>query len=224
MEEKSTITILNKQTKKLETINIHTGEIVATQGEVTQQFLYTLEMSEAICNAVREGQTLRQISQLDAMPPLFILYNWRNAHPDFKAKLKQARSDRAFYFEDKAIEALEEAEVSSKDDMAGLKLRLDGYTKLAEKANPESFSPKPQLLHGAAAPAMIVINTGINREIIEIEANNEKIRIGGGSEDRPGRVESKVKEGIGAEIGDIDAEYSSGEETSGQEEDIKKEN
>lgn len=177
MEEKETITILNKQTGKLETINIHTGETVTTEGELTQQYLYTVELSEAIANYVAEGNTLKKISEMERMPPLYLIYNWRRTHPDFKKKLSMARKDRASYFEDKMIEVVGRAENAGKDDVAALKLEMDGYNKLAEKGDPETYTPKPQNLLAANAPVMIVINTGINRDTINIEANNEKIRI-----------------------------------------------
>lgn len=188
MEEKETITILNKQTKKLETINIHTGEVVTTEGEISSRFLYTVELSEAIANYISEGNTLKQISEMSGMPALYLMYNWRRTHPDFRKKLQLARKDRASYFEDKLIEVVTEAAGASKDDVAALKLQMDGYNKLAEKGDPETYTPKPQNLLAANAPAMIVINTGINREVIEIEANNEKIRIDTGPEDRLRRV------------------------------------
>lgn len=145
---------------------------------------------------------------MDNMPQLFILYNWRNAHPEFKAKLKQARKDRAFYFEDRAIEAVEEAEGASRDDIAALKMQFDGYSKLAEKGNPEQFAAKPQVLHGGGGPATIVIHTGIHRDsTTEIEVNNEKICISGRPESGVRRVyeeaeRTRVEErkGFGAEV------------------------
>ena len=209
MEEKETITILNKQTGKLETINIHTGETVTTEGELTQQYLYTVELSEAIANYVAEGNTLKKISEMAQMPPLYLIYNWRRSHPDFKNKLKQARKDRASYFEDKMIEVVDSAKDAGKDDVAALKLQMDGYNKLAEKGDPETYTPKPQNLLAAHAPAMIVINTGISRDTIEIEANNEKIRINQRSENGLRTVEEESgKSGsespsIGSEVGGL---------------------
>lgn len=210
MEEKETITILNKQTGKLETINIHTGETVTTEGQLTQQYLYTVELSEAIANYVAEGNTLKQISEMQGMPPLYLIYNWRRSHPDFKNKLKLARKDRASFFEDKMIEVVEEAGGASKDDVAALKLQMDGYNKLAEKGDPETYTPKPQNLLAAHAPAMIVINTGISRDTIEIEANNERICINQRSEDRLRRVHEESEEegsesspSLGSEIGGL---------------------
>lgn len=201
MEEKSTLVILNKRTGKLETFNIHTGELVATEGEVVSKFLYSIELAQAIANEVRGGNTLSNIASMDNMPPLFIIYNWRETHPEFKSKLKQARRDRAFYFEDKAIEAVKEAEGAAKEDIPSLKLRLDGFTKLAEKANPEDFMPKAQALIGGAAPAMIVINTGISRDVIEIEANDEKICIDRREKNPIRRVDEEAgsDKGFGAE-------------------------
>ena len=109
------------------------------------------------------------------------------------------------------IEVVDKAEDASKDDVPALKLAMDGYNKLAEKGDPETYTPKPQNLLAANAPVMIVINTGINRETINIEANNEKIRIDKRSENGLQRVDEESGKGgeastpssIGSEFGGL---------------------
>jgi len=157
---------------------------------------------------VREGKTLNEISEIEGMPPLHLMYNWRRFHPDFKKNLEIARKDRAEYYHDKAVEVLKGADGASKEEVPGHKLQFDGFLKLAERGNPEAFNAKPQVLQQSAAPAMIVINTGINREPTTIEVNNEEICIGERSEDSiqhvhgaEGSGREEAIEAIGAEIG-----------------------
>ncbi len=164
-----------------------------------------MEIADAICNLVREGKTLKEIAEMEGTPQLHTIYNWRRLHPDFKKKLTDCKKDRAEYFHDKAVQALLDADGVSKEEVPAAKLQFDGWLKLAEKGNPEEYNPKPQVLQGGAAPAMIVINTGINREPLTVEVNNEQeICIDrepeSGLRDIHGEQESGRSENIGAEI------------------------
>lgn len=216
MEERSTMTLLNKQTKLLETFNIHTGELVQREGELVSQFVYSIEIADAMCALIREGTTLKNIAAMDQFPNLHIIYNWQNHYPDFKMKMKQAKKDRAEYFHDKAVGVLEDADGISKEEVPGAKLQFDGFLKLAEKGNPDAYNPKPQQLIGGAAPAMIIINTGINRDSpITVETTSEEICVNKRSSDGLRRVYGQTREteagaSIGAEISGLASEVSDG--------------
>lgn len=177
MEKKYLITNINPRTGKLETYDYRTGDLMGTEEGLTSKYVYTFALGQAICNLVREGKTIKWITQQDNMPAYSTVSNWRNLFPDFDAMMKQARRDRAEYYHDKAVEALEGAEGAGREELPAAKLQVEGFMKLAEKGNPEAFNPKQNVLQNANAPTMIVINTGINREPINIEVNNEKIRI-----------------------------------------------
>lgn len=144
---------------------MHTGEVVAVEGQNQNKFLYTLDMADAICNLIREGLTMQDIAKIGGMPPLHLIYKWKNIHPDFADRIKKAKGDRAEYYHDKAVAALDKADGSSKDEVPGLKLQFDGYLKLAEKNNPEEYAAKPDKVAGAGT-TVIMINTGINRRAI----------------------------------------------------------
>lgn len=210
MEVKNTITLLNKQTKALETFDMFTGELVSSSTELVPSFIYTVEMAQAICNLVREGHTLQEIAAMEGMPKLHAIYGWRSGHPDFKKALVEAKKDRAEYFHDKAVAALQSAEGAAKEEVPAAKLQFDGWLKLAEKGNPEEYNPKPQMLQGGAAPAMIVINTGINREPTTVEVINEERLCT--NRETENTTESVVKE---AEIGSGEVEESLGAEIRG---------
>jgi len=172
IKEADTYTVYNPDTRKIDTFNIYTGELI-TIGRELSSFLYTIEMGAILCNLVREGKTLLQISKMEGMPALHLMYTWKGHNPEFAMKMKQAKKDRAEYHMDRAAELLEGASELEKDDVSANKLAIDGFIKLAEKGNPEEFQPKPQLLQTQIAPAMIVINTGISREPITVEVPRE---------------------------------------------------
>jgi len=209
VHESSVLVLLNKNTGKLETFNIHTGELVATEGTVPSTFVYSVEMGEAICNLIREGRTVHEIATLKGMPPLHLIYRWRNAHPDFSQKLKAAKHDRADYFHDKAVEVLEKSDGFTKDEAPMTKLRFDGYLKLAEKNNPEEYTDKNKQVAGSST-TVIMIDTGIRRHetIIEGEVLDEKSKSPSGQRDGVGGDTRGSYYPIGAEVGEDTAEGS----------------
>lgn len=198
MKESETMTLLNQRTGKLETFNVHTGELVVVEGQNLPAHLYTIEIGDAICNLVREGMTYDQICKMPGMPQKHLIFRWRDFHPDFAARLKKARIDRATIHHEKAIAVLEESDTIEKDEVPRQKFRFDSYMKLAERAAPEEFGQQTKVQHENAAPTMIVINTGINRDepiTLEGVCNEKEDSDGERHENAIGRTSQ-----IGAEI------------------------
>lgn len=216
MEEKFAMTILDKSTGKLVTRDIRTGEVIAEEGSSVPQYLYSLEMADAVCNLVREGHTYKEIALMRGMPPMHLLYNWRNTHPDFAKRLKLARKDRASWFHDEAVQVIKESDTITKDEVAREKFRFDGLMRLAEVGDQDTYGKKTTA-QGGAGPTTIIINTGIRREEV-IEVSHEQISSEEFSED--GRRETvgdgRVSERSDAEIR-IGAEIDDGETDSGSE-------
>lgn len=173
MEAKETMTLLNKRTGELETFNIHTGEVVARSGELVANHIYSLEIAEAIANLVREGLTYAKISKITKVP-LHLIYAWKDTHPDFRHRLNTARKDRGTYFHDKAVDVLEDNDTLEREEVPGAKFKFDSYLKLAGISAPSEYAPQPKVA-SVAAPATIIINTGITREPIHIEEVHESI-------------------------------------------------
>lgn len=230
MKESEVTVILNKRTKKLETFNIHTGELVAQEGELAPTTAYSLELAQAICNMVREGKTFLAISRTAGMPKLHQIYAWRQRHPDFAESLKQARKDRATYFHDKAVDVLEESDTIDKDEVSREKFRFDSFMKLAERGSPDEYAQQTKVHNTGAAPTMIVINTGIDREdpvTIDMEyldGEQESTNVGRqlGGPRKVTRIGAEVEESAGEGI--VEGESRAVEEEGNQEESSKKEN
>lgn len=178
MDQKFMMTLLDRKTKKLKTYDIRTGEVVSTDGVLNQkaQMGYSLEIADAICNLVREGKTLSFIADLDQMPQLHVIYKWREIHPDFGKRLKQARADRADFYHDKAEHAVERVE--DKDDVPVGKFKFDAYMKLAEKGNPSQYGQQ-RSIEGPGA-LQIIVNTGIVRDDpVTVEVIDEESKSSG---------------------------------------------
>jgi len=173
---------LNQRTGRFETYHLHTGELLSVDGELLDrnEFAYTVELSDAIAGLVREGRNYKQISEMDGMPSIHTLYVWRNAYPDFAVKLKSARKDRADRYYEKAVEALEDPHITTKDDVPAAKFKFEGYMKLAEKGNPDDYGQQTKVVGDASAPLQIIVQTGILREQLEepiiVENENEEVQ------------------------------------------------
>lgn len=208
MEEKFAMTILDKSTGKLVTRDIRTGEVIAEEGSSVPQYLYSLEMADAICNLVREGHTYKEISGMKGMPSSHLIHSWRSQHPDFARNLKQARRDRASWFHDEAVELIKDSVTLEKDEVAREKFRFDGLMRLSEIDDQDTYGKKTTG-HGAAGPTTIVINTGITRQEV-IEVQYEQSESNGEDGRQPTDIDGRVSERSDAEIR-IGAEIDDGE-------------
>lgn len=160
----SLVTIIN-EAGKLETIDLTTGESVV-QANLPVKFNYTIPLSEVICQHIREGKTLSQIASLEGMPNLNVLYRWRQMYPEFEDKVKAARRERAEIFHDKIVELAEREDIA-KDDVPWKKTQIDTFKWLAEKNDPNSYGKTQG--GGGNSSVTIVIDTGINRNVVEVK-------------------------------------------------------
>ena len=168
MKNSHLISIRNKVNGALETYDIRTGDLVQTNGIVTQNgFTYTVQTAEAICNLVAEGYSLSRISEMKGMPSSSVMYRWRELHPEFRNRLKAARAVRAEVYRDKAEQILEDT--IDKDEVPVNKFKFDGYMRLAEKDAPEMYGTSAQLNTGQGMSLKLVVNTGIVRDEATIE-------------------------------------------------------
>ncbi|WCE04437.1 hypothetical protein [Pseudoxanthomonas sp. JBR18] len=57
--------------------------------------LYTPELADAICDAIAEGESLRQVCMRDGMPDRRTVERWMEVDASFAAKCARAREDQA---------------------------------------------------------------------------------------------------------------------------------
>ena len=145
----------------------------AEYGDLTQiTSRYRPDIGDAVCLLVRQGITLKEIAQRLPIKDVTTIYSWRSTPLDFREKLEQARKDAADNFIDK-IQEIADANNLPKDEVPGARLRVDSYKWLAEKANPQKYSPKSVIAADEDNPLQIVIDTGIKRdEPVEADYTN----------------------------------------------------
>lgn len=161
--EKRTFFKVNESGELLE-IDIFTGEIVNSSKEIVVPYKYSLAISEKICQYIREGMTVKDISSLPDMPDLHTIYSWRSLNPDFKLKMDNAREDRADFFFGKAVEVAEEAKNATKEFVPGMKLAVDTYKWAAEKGAPSRYGAKLETkIEHSGKVGFFAVNTGVDR-------------------------------------------------------------
>ena len=92
------------------------------------------------------------------------IHNWKRLFPGFEEMLEASYKDRAYYFQDKIIEDLDEMANLSKDEVPAKKLQVDTTFKLMEKANPEKFGNNLKISGDAKSPLQFIIDTGVRRQ------------------------------------------------------------
>lgn len=117
---------------------------------------------DVICQKVAEGQSLMAICKEPGFPSYNTLAKWRRKHDWVSTALHEARTDRAEYLRDKAVQEAENAE-NPKDSIDGTKLRVDTY-KWAAGVDDSKFSPRSKVEATINAPTQLIIVTGIDRK------------------------------------------------------------
>ena len=117
-----------------------------------RQSEYTQEVADAICERLSEGEPLRQICRDDAMPAWRTVYDWKDAHEDFAARIARAREAGHDAI---ASECLDIADETAFDTLIGengdrpntewisrSKLRIETRLKLLAKWDPKRYGDK----------------------------------------------------------------------------------
>ena len=69
--------------------------------------MYSPELAEKICDLIRNGLSMRQISKTPDMPYVSTIQRWKDEHPEFCAQSARAREESAEKFNDDLIELQE---------------------------------------------------------------------------------------------------------------------
>lgn len=118
---------------------------------------YTQEVADAICNAIADGKSLRDICAADDMPDKATVFRWLGRHDDFRDQYARAREEQAEAFADEIVSIADEAELTAKQDgeevrialdataVARNRLRIDARKWVASKLKPKKYGEKMQL-------------------------------------------------------------------------------
>lgn len=165
---KNEIVVRNETTGELELIDLLTGQILSNNANPLPMTPYSFSYEKAIyiCQLVKEGKTMKEISDMPDMPPEQVISHWQRTDRMFAEELKIARRERAEFYHDQAMTiAKTAAKGVHKDDVPALSLAAKVYQWGAEKAKPESYGNKVTHEGSVEKPILMrVINTGISRK------------------------------------------------------------
>lgn len=161
----------------MQLMNIQIQDLPELTGLLTR---YDPDIGKAVCLLVREGFTLKEVVQRLPIKSVTNIYSWRSNHGDFREAFEAAKKDAADTFADRILEVAS-CDSISKEDVPGERLKVESYKWLAEKANPQKYSPKSVISADEDHPLQILIDTGISR--LESEGTEETLEQEGDSHD-----------------------------------------
>lgn len=100
---------------------------------------YTDDLGDAICEALIDGKSLREICTPDDMPDRSTVMRWMAADPSFAAKCARAREMQADYMDDLIIET---ANACTSETAAADRVKISAYQWRASKLAPKRFGDK----------------------------------------------------------------------------------
>lgn len=123
---------------------------------------YSQEVADLICEKIADGIPLREICRDDNMPAWRTVYDWRDAHPDFSARIAHARElgEEAIAQDCMRIADTPQIGIKTTSKASGMetvetdmiehrRLQIDTRLKLLAKWNPRKWGDK--LAVGGAA-------------------------------------------------------------------------
>lgn len=122
---------------------------------------YSQSIADEICDRIANGETLRAICREAGMPAWRTVYDWRVSHPQFAARIAQARelgydaiAEEALDIADTPVEGVRREESADgykeiRDDMLGhRRLQVDTRLKLLAKWAPKKYGDKIDVTTG----------------------------------------------------------------------------
>jgi hypothetical protein len=121
---------------------------------------YSAKIADAICERLSEGEPLRSICRDEGMPAWRTVYDWRDANPEFAARIAHARelgeeaiAQDCLQIADtpqvgsKSVSKASGIEITEADMIEHRRLQIDTRLKLLAKWNPRKWGDKVQQEH-----------------------------------------------------------------------------
>lgn len=148
----------NKGRQQYDVIDLNTG-LLHEPKDICISDSFSLEIVDVICDGIREGQSLRTILGAPNMPSIGKVYAWLSVFPEFNARYKEAKKQRADVYFDSALSIA--LEPRSKDDVPAAKLAVDTLKWAAEKSNPEVYGKVEDKGNKGGNNINIILKTGV---------------------------------------------------------------
>jgi len=152
-------------------IQVEGGKLVHVQRGLTlddirpgpkHKYEYSPLLADVFCQKIAEGGFITATCKEDGMPSYSTINRWKRNNDDFRKQLREAVTDRAEHYADRAIRAAEET--SNKDQVPAQRLKHDAYKWRATMDNPKDYSNQTKLVGDPDQPIRYIIETGIRRQ------------------------------------------------------------
>jgi hypothetical protein len=144
---------------------------------------YSVQLANAICEALVEGRSLRSICTDEDMPGRSTVFRWLEEHAEFRELYARARKVQAEIFFDETIEIADDARndwmerrtqkdvswVANGENIQRSKLRIDTRKWVVAKLSPKKYGDKAEDTGGSEAPVVKVV-----REIVHVGKRKKK--------------------------------------------------
>jgi len=132
---------------------------------------YTDEMALVICERLANGESLKTISEDEAMPARSTVFKWLAENKTFSDMYARAREEQADAIFDEILEIADDGRndwmerrgeddagwVTNGENIQRAKLRIDSRKWMAGKLRPKKYGDKLELAGDADAPLQVVI-------------------------------------------------------------------
>jgi hypothetical protein len=117
--------------------------------------LYSEKMGKAICLAISEGASLREICAIDSMPDKSSIFKWLVTHKEFTDQYAHARAVQAemsteemlYIADDVTGDVSGELQIPNGVAVQRAKLRIETRKWIASKLLPKKYGDKQQMEH-----------------------------------------------------------------------------
>ena len=133
---------------------------------------YSTELTDAICERLSNGESLRSICSLENMPNKTTVFKWLNIHKDFNDQYARAREEQAETLADEIIaiadDGLNDSYVdengnkrTEQDVIARSRLRVEARKWVASKLKPKKYGDKIEIAGDPKNPLspILIVNT-----------------------------------------------------------------
>jgi transposase-like protein len=128
---------------------------VELPGNASCNVPFSSDVVARIARLYSQGMSLAQVCRQAEMPNYETLFRWIKDHPEMKQALEGVRGQRALHYEDKALQAAEEACGKDAD-----RLRFDAFRWGAEVNDPSRYGKKVTHSGDSDKPIQFIIQTG----------------------------------------------------------------
>lgn len=119
---------------------------------------FSLEKAIEFLMKLRDAKTVKEAASHAGLETKDI-HSWRRLYPDFAKRMEEALEDRAYYFEDRIMEVLDDPDIASNE----LTAKVAAYEKLAKYGNRARYSDRYK--EDVDSGVTFIINTGVPDQV-----------------------------------------------------------